>query len=113
MFFDGIKHSFPMKKLIFPMLAVIIAVSASAFTTVKEHNHNKFASLYWYKVTYDAMHPTGTIVNASDFYVQSEKSQVNSPCDPGTAKDCLRGFSSAIATYPSNAPGADQIKKPN
>jgi uncharacterized protein YxeA len=102
-----------MKKSIIPMLAIIIAISASAFTTVKNNNHKKAAALYWYEVTYDAGHPGGTIAASSDFYVQSEKSQVNSPCDAGTVKDCLRGFASQLTSYPNNAPGTDQIKKPN
>jgi hypothetical protein len=102
-----------MKKSIIPMLAVIIAVGASAFTTVKNHNHKKLASLYWYEVTYDAAHPGGTIASSSDFYTQSEKSQVISPCDAGTAKDCLRGFVSPLTSYPNNAAGTDQIQKPN
>jgi hypothetical protein len=102
-----------MKKNILGILAVIIAVSASAFTTVKHHSDKKLAALYWYRVTYDAAHPGGMVGASSDFYVQSEKNQVNPPCPNGVAKDCLRGFTSAIATYPSTAPGTDQIKKPN
>jgi phage-related tail fiber protein len=102
-----------MKKLIIPMLAAIMAVSASAFTTVKNNPVKKAAALYWYEVTYDASHPTGTIAASSDFYVQSEKSQVISPCVAGTEKDCLRGFASALTTYPNNAVGTDQIKRPD
>ncbi|MFA6245317.1 MAG: hypothetical protein WC615_00160 [Mucilaginibacter sp.] len=101
-----------MKKQILGLIAIIIAVSASAFTTVKTPFH-KTAALYWYQVTYDTAHPTGAVLSSSDLYTQDEKANVASPCDPGTSKDCLRGFSSQISTFPSTAMGADNIKRPN
>jgi uncharacterized protein YxeA len=102
-----------MKKQLLGIFAIIIAIGASAFTTNHNTNHKKTAALYWYDVTYDTMHPGGYIQNADDFYVQSEKSQVASPCPTGTAKDCLRGFSSALTSYPDNSAGTDQIKRSN
>ncbi|MFA6083426.1 hypothetical protein [Mucilaginibacter sp.] len=102
-----------MKKQILGVLAIVIAVTASAFTTSHNVAHKKKAALYWYKVTYDAMHTGGYIPNEDAFYVQSEKSQVNSPCASGTVKDCLRGFSSELTSFPESSGGTDDIKKPN
>lgn len=101
-----------MKKQIFSLIAIVIAISASAFTTVKKSVH-KVAPLYWYEVTYDASHPTGAVLSSGDLYTQDEKSNVSSPCASGTVKDCLRGFSNQISTYPSTAMGTDNIKRPN
>jgi hypothetical protein len=100
------------------VVAVLLAVAASAFTltttkaTVKT-NHKHAPDLYWYEVTYDATHPSGDIPSSSAFYVQAEKDQVTSPCDAGTVKDCLRGFTAPLTSFPNNSAGTDQIKKPN
>ncbi len=105
-----------MKKSFVAIMAVLLAVAASAFTLTKttvKNNHKHSPDLYWYEVTYDSMHPSGYIPNSSAFYVQSQKDQVTSPCDAGTVKDCLRGFTSALTAYPNNSSGTDQIKKPN
>ena len=105
-----------MKKSIVAIVAVVLAIAASAFTLTKttvKNNHKHLPDLYWYEVTYDAMHPSGYIPNSSAFYVQAPKDQVSSPCPAGTAKDCLRGFASALTSYPNSSPGSDQIQKPN
>ena len=103
-----------MKKYVLGIIAVliIVVVSSFVFATNKTNNKND-ASLYWYEVTYDASHLNGYIPSSSDFYIQSQKSQVVSPCDAGVDKDCLRGFTSAITSFPSSLPGTDQIKRPN
>lgn len=103
-----------MKKYIGGITAILFAVIASAFTVKQPAiNHARAASLYWYKVTYDASHMGGYIPNSSAFYVQDEKQNVNSPCPSGSVKDCLRGFTTALSSFPSSATGTDQIKKPN
>ncbi|QQL49890.1 hypothetical protein [Mucilaginibacter ginkgonis] len=100
-----------MKKQLFGFLAIIIALSASAFTTVKSSAH-RTAVLHWYTVDYSS-NPSGVINSSSDEYTVSEKSQVVSPCDEGTQKDCLRGFTNELTSFPTTAMGADQIKRPN
>ncbi|HEY8661297.1 MAG TPA: hypothetical protein VIL78_19845 [Hanamia sp.] len=103
-----------MKKYILGIIAVLMIVAVSSFVFANNNTTNiKNTSLYWYEVTYDATHLNGYIPSADDFYVQSEKNQVSSPCDAGVDKDCLRGFTSAITTFPSMATGTDQIKRPN
>lgn len=92
------------------IFAVVVAIGLSAFTA-KKSVQNNLAILDWYQVTYDAQHPNGYIPDASAFYVTDEKANVSSPCDLGTVKDCLRGFSSTPA-FPTGLPGSDQIKKP-
>ena len=97
-------------------VAVVLAIAASAFTLTKttvKTNHKHSPDLYWYEVTYDSMHPSGYIPSSSSFYVEAPKDQVSSPCPAGTVKDCLRGFTSALTSYPNSSPGTDQIQKPN
>lgn len=98
-------------KMILPIMAFAIAIFASAFTAPKKSSH-KFSSLYWYRITYNVDHPDGAVLNSNDFFVQDDKANVSSPCSPGSVKDCLRGFSSQISTFPEEASGSDQIKKP-
>ena len=98
-------------KMILPIIAFGLALFASAFTTQRK-NVQKFNSLYWYEVTYDQDHPNGVILSSADFYVQDEKANVTSPCSSGSTLDCLRGFSTAISTFPTASVGSDQIKKP-
>lgn len=103
-----------MKKYILSTLVIAISLIAFAFSTVTKTTKETHANpLYWYKVTYDASHPAGYIPNSTAFYVQSEKSQVNSPCSAGVDKDCLRGFVSTLTSFPTMASGTDQIKRPN
>lgn len=97
--------------LLFPILAFAIAIFASAFTAPR-NAPKKLSFLYWYEVTYDLDHPDGAILSSSDFLVQDDKSNVTSPCPSGSTKDCLRGFSSQITTFPEESIGADQIMKP-
>ena len=105
-----------MKKTIVAIVAVALAIAASAFTLTKttvKNNHKHLPDLYWYEVTYDAMHPSGYIPNSSAFYVEAPKDQVQSPCAAGAAKDCLRGFASSLSVFPNSSPGSDQIQKPD
>ncbi|SRR6266542_615494 len=98
-------------KLILPVLAFAIAIFASAFSAPKKV-FQKLTSLYWYEVTYDAQHTSGAILSSGDFYIQDDKVNVSSPCLSGSTKDCLRGFSSQLTTFPESGTGADQIMKP-
>jgi hypothetical protein len=101
-----------MKKYILSTLVIAMVLVAFAFSPTTT-NHKDEDSLFWYKVTYDNEHLGGYIPSEDDFYVQSEKNQVNSPCDEGVDKDCLRGFATEITSFPVMAAGTEQIKRPN
>jgi len=98
-------------KFVLPVLAFALAIFVSAFTAQRKVPQ-KQVSLYWYKVTYDVDHPDGAILNSSDFYVQADQSNVNSPCDAGSNEDCLRGFPSQLTSFPEESSGSGQITKP-
>jgi hypothetical protein len=69
-------------------------------------------SRLWYVVTYNATYPNGAILSSSDLYDQGEISEIDSPCNPGTVKDCLRGFTTAPPSFPSQLAGDEVIQKP-
>lgn len=64
--------------------------------------------LYWYRVSY-ATNPNGIVPANSPLEAYDEEANVNSPCDPGSERDCLRGFPEA-QTAETDAPGEGQIK---
>jgi hypothetical protein len=97
-------------KLALPILLILTAITVSAFS-IKKPAAPK-VSYYWYKVTYNSSYPSGAILSSADFYVQDQKANVSSPCDPGAVSDCLRGFSSQLSSFPSTSSGADRIQKP-
>lgn len=63
------------------------------------------ANYYWYAVTYNVDHPDGAVLNSGDIrfsgVAQTQTyANANDGCS-GTAKDCLRGFSSTLSSFPS------------
>lgn len=83
--------------------------NCSAEASVKSESKTT-SVMYWYSVTYDATHPNGVVLNASSHYQDGEQSEIDSPCPDGSEKDCLRGFNSALTSFPNNAAGDAQIK---
>jgi hypothetical protein len=101
-----------MKRRFMSVAAVALAVAASAFTTVKPGTTANTASLFWYQVDY-SNNPNGVINSSDALYDHAEKTDVDSPCDQGTVRDCLRGFTSEISSFPTTNMGTDQIKRDN
>lgn len=98
------------KKFGIGMLAIVLAVSFSAFTAVKKELPQKFDEpvLYWY--TLDVANQE--VPRYATPFAQTEKSNISSPCDPGAAVDCVRGFDHILNTDdgPNDEDAQDQIK---
>ena len=77
--------------------------------TVNDNSGEAKQNLVWYKVTYNATYPQGAVLSSSDLVDEGEESEIDSPCDDGTQRDCLRGFSAA-PSFPSTSNGDGQIK---
>ncbi len=95
-----------MKKLL-GIIAVVLAIATSAFTVIEKNTDNgtSLDNFYWYTVTYDVNHPGGAVISAGDAsfsgIVQTESyANANDGCS-GTSKDCLRGFSSVLTSFPN------------
>ena len=106
------------KKLVYGFVALCLAFglvfSMSAFKSSDEGNNPKSTTLYWYQVTYDVPgYPDGYIVDSDALIAHEVKENVELPCDPGDAKDCVRGFTSQITSFPSQALGVDKIMRAN
>jgi hypothetical protein len=97
-------------RFVWPLLAVLVISLASAFTLKKKAPAAN--QLYWYTVTYDAGNPNGIIQASTDFFTQDSRDNLIPPCDAGVNKDCLRGFSAPLTSFPATAQGMDQVKKP-
>jgi TctA family transporter len=53
----------------------------------------KDASYYWYEVSYVG-NTNGFIPAGATLVAHDQQSNVTAPCDAGSTRDCLRGFSS-------------------
>ena len=76
-----------MKKMIIPVLAVILAVSFSAFTPARKAQSNA-SSMYWYEVDRTSQ----KILAGTPLYVHAPKAEVETDCNDTGDDDCLRGF---------------------
>lgn len=94
------------------VFAMVAFIGFSAFKSTVSEVKPKAAPLYWYTVTYDLANPLGYISSSAAFVTQAEKGTFNPGCLPGNNLDCVRGFTTAITSYPEPGVGADQIKKP-
>lgn len=105
----------PMKKVIFSA-ALMMGLATVSFagtpkeckTTAENVTKTKSGELYWYKVSY-ATNPGGIIPANSPLVAYDLEANVTSPCDPGSERDCLRGFEEE-QTAETNLPGDGQIK---
>lgn len=103
-----------MKKIIFSALLMGFVVVSFAGNPKDAKNTNGTEAkakqnLVWYKVTYNATYPNGAVLSSADYVDEGEESQISSPCDEGTQRDCVRGFSSA-PSFPTTSNGDGQIK---
>ena len=79
-----------MKKYLVPFVALILAISFSAFTApAQAHKKPLDQSYYWYEVD----KPSQKIVAGTLLYAHAEKSVVPTECLDAASNDCLRGFS--------------------
>lgn len=81
-----------MKKMIIPVLAVVLAVSFSAFTPARKATSTA-SSMYWYQVD----RASQKILAGTPLYVHAPKAEVETDCNDAGEDDCLRGF-----TLPQN-----------
>lgn len=111
-----------MKRLLLSASLVMAAVtlsfagnpkSESKSETKSETKAEAGTSLYWYIVTYNGSYESGAILNSEALYDEGEASEITSPCPSGTVKDCLRGFTTPLTSFPETSSGDGQIKKPN
>ncbi len=107
-----------LKKLNLGLVALVLGfglvISMSAFKGTDQGDKPKSTTLYWYQVTYDVPgYPDGYIVDGDALIAHEEKENVELPCDAGDAKDCVRGFTSQITSFPSEALGVDKIMRAN
>lgn len=76
-----------------------------------EVSSNTSTNLVWYKVTYDAAHPSGYIPAGRAPEITADKAEAEelNLCPDGASYDCLRGFENP-PTLPTNSAGSDQVK---
>lgn len=105
-----------MKKYLMGFVVLLMAgLTAFTINVRTEPAKAGLTNYYWYAVTYNADHPNGAILNSGDIRFSGvQESQTfanaNDGCS-GTAKDCLRGFTSTLSSFPSEmAPGSTTTK---
>jgi hypothetical protein len=95
-----------MKKYVLGMIAVILAISFSAFTTAKKAKATE-GSYYWYPVkpnSSDIDH-TALINPTSAKYTKSELDGLDLiPCPEHSGTDCMRGFDDVQTTDNDDTP---------
>jgi hypothetical protein len=91
-----------MKKFLLPMLAILLAVGFSAFTTDNRESKTDAIQdeLYWYRI--DASGKIGSALNSE---VLSTKTEVftEAGCPDETGDDCARGYEET-QTFGATAP---------
>ena len=97
-----------MKKHLFGLVALVLAISVSAFTAPKKIEKTEQA-LYWYSVNSDM-----TTVDPQNLLYPS---QIEGPaaealveCEGNTSNDCARGFQSQLSSSTTDI-GLEQIKR--
>jgi hypothetical protein len=106
-------------KKIVPVFAMALGLSSLSFavtpettTPVAAKSESKAGlTLKWYVVTFDATHPNGYIPSGTPIAVTGDQSDAEmlDQCDPGSTRDCLRGFIST-PSLPTNNNGDGQVK---
>ncbi len=103
-----------MKKFFVPILAVILAIGFSAFTSFQKSDSgaNDLTNYNWYRVVYDQDHPDGFIPsNAQPEFTGIDQSTANSMDDcEDTGADCLRGFT-GTPSLPNETRGNSQTER--
>ena len=98
-----------MKKYLFGIFAIAVAIAFSAFTP--ESNQGTTTERYWYELTYDIDGVSNPRIE-SQSPVFAEKEEIETGCqDTHTTLDCFRGFDVPLSSFPSTLGGDEQIKK--
>jgi hypothetical protein len=103
-----------MKKYLLGIFAIVIAVSLSAFTSSAKHSASSktLDGFYWYMVD-DA---SGLAKVSSPAFGGAQATQTfadtHSPCDAGSTRDCIRGYSSQLTADESSEGQAIPVEKP-
>lgn len=109
-----------MKKLILGLVAIATAFTLQALnesvnTGIPDADTEKQTpELYWYRVNNSGVIQDAAATMFSGLKQTKAYALTHSPCDIGTAKDCLRGFVTPIPTtsFPTDDQGTDQVKRP-
>jgi hypothetical protein len=103
-----------MKKYLLGIFAIVIAVSLSAFTSNAKHSKasKSFSGFYWYMVD----NTTNLAKVSSPAFGGAQTTQsyadTHSPCDPGTTRDCIRGYNAQLTADESGIGDALPVEKP-
>lgn len=83
-----------MKTRIIGILAIVIAVGLSAFTSpAKTLHHKKGSGLYWFKIS-GSRTPSQNVPQADATFMQQSDTAPDGSCPDGSAHQCVSGFSS-------------------
>jgi hypothetical protein len=96
-----------MKKYLLGILAVVFAVSLSAFNNMKPKA--KFTDPYWFKIS--KQHVPGSSVPSSDaVFIQQSATPPTDPVNcPGTTYDCIAGFTQSQVNTSNNTLNGSQV----
>jgi hypothetical protein len=103
-----------MKKNLLGIIAIVVALSLSAFTSQAKHSttSKNLDGFYWYLVD-DA---SGLAKVNSPAFGGAQTTQsfadTHSPCDAGSTRDCIRGYSSQLSADESSEGQAIPVEKP-
>lgn len=84
-----------MKKYLFGLFAVILAVGFSSFGLLNKADSSFEESLYWYPVESDNTIDHNSLVNPSSSTPMTKTQLRNNsliPCEEVSGPDCIRGF---------------------
>lgn len=105
-----------MKKYLLGFIALLMAVSFSAFTsnTAKKTSSKFEESLYWYPVKANSTEiDHNALINPSTQYTKTEMDGLDLiPCPIVAGTDCIRGFET-VQTSDHDTPGIDFTQKAN
>jgi hypothetical protein len=83
-----------MKKYLFGIFAIALAIGFSAFTTAKKSTAVKTADLYWYEVTYDQFNQP--LIEEQDPVVEAVENAGYLDCG-GSLKTCISGHEAPLS----------------
>jgi len=94
-----------MKKNIFGILAVVIALSASAFTTSSKPKVHRDTDLKWFSISSSVnLAPTASVPSADATYMEDQDGPTppDGGCISGTDFQCVSGFNSSQVNLTTN-----------
>jgi hypothetical protein len=103
-----------MKKYLLGVIAILIGVGLSAFTNQTKHTKSSksFDSFYWYFVDDVSTDSKASSPAFGGALTTQSDAETHTPCDVGSNRDCIRGYTSQL-TVDDPGPGqAVPIQKP-